>query len=53
MWKVELTLRIGEGKRYFCSHSPESISHIQTLLSVEALNNLNPLRDQLKNTVQI
>lgn len=41
------TFNIGEGNLYFWSHSPDKTSHIQTLLSVDALNNLCPFLDQL------
>ena len=42
-----LTLRMGEGSLYFCSHSPDKISQIHTLLSVDALTSLCPFLDQL------
>lgn len=43
------TFKIGDGNLYFCSHSPDNTSHMQTLLSVEALKSLWPFLDQLKS----
>lgn len=41
------TFNTGPGNLYFCSHSPESMFHIQTVLSVEADAILWPFLDQL------
>lgn len=41
------TLRIGEKNRHLWTHSDVSTSHTQTVLSVEALTNRCPFRDQL------
>ena len=46
-WKA--TLRTGEGKRNVRSHSAESTSHSETVLSVAALNRRWPLRLQLQH----
>lgn len=48
MKTLQFTFNIGDGNRYFCSHSPDRISHIHTLLSVDALKSLCPFRDQLQ-----
>lgn len=41
------TFSTGPGNLYFCSHSPDSIFQIQTVLSVEAEAILWPFLDQL------
>jgi hypothetical protein len=41
------TFKTGHGNLYFCSHSPDNISQIQTVLSVDADAILYPDLDQL------
>ena len=41
------TFNTGHGNLYFCSHSPDKMSHTHTVLSVEADAILKPFLDQL------
>ena len=46
-YRKSLTFITGDGNLYLISHSPDSTSQMQTLLSVETLSNLYPALDQL------